>query len=73
VRSIFVMTSSPSLGTAYQGEATSARSSDLVYEITNALWGDKARALDAGHAKGKMIRMETALTSPASPFHEPLS
>jgi TRAP transporter TAXI family solute receptor len=33
-----------------------------VYAITKGLWSDKTRAaLDAGHAKGKMIRPETAL------------
>lgn len=34
----------------------------VVYEVTKALWSDKTRAvLDAGHAKGKVIRKETAL------------
>jgi len=43
---------------------------DLVYEITKSLWGDKARAaLDAGHAKGKVIRKETALTGLGIPLH----
>jgi len=35
---------------------------DLVYEITKALWNDNSRKLlDNGHAKGKVIRLETAL------------
>ena len=35
---------------------------DLVYEVTKALWSDTTRAaLDVGHAKGKVIRKETAL------------
>ena len=35
----------------------------VVYEVTKALWSDKTRAvLDAGHAKGKVIRKETALS-----------
>lgn len=35
---------------------------DTVYAVTKALWSDKTRtALDAGHAKGKVIRKETAL------------
>ena len=43
---------------------------DLVYEITKALWSDKTRAaLDAGHAKGKVIRKETALAGLAIPLH----
>ena len=42
---------------------TSAKiSADTVYAVTKALWSDKTRAaLDAGHAKGKDIRKETAL------------
>ena len=35
---------------------------ELVYEITKALWNDNSRnLLDNGHAKGKVIRLETAL------------
>jgi TRAP transporter TAXI family solute receptor len=34
----------------------------LIYEITKALWNDTTRKLlDTGHAKGKVIRLETAL------------
>ena len=48
---------------------TSAKiDADLVYEITKALWSDKTRAaLDAGHAKGKVIRKETALAGRRHP------
>jgi TRAP transporter TAXI family solute receptor len=43
---------------------------DLVYNITKALWSDKTRAvLDAGHAKGKVIRKETALAGAGIPAH----
>ena len=42
----------------------------LVYEITKGLWSDKTRAaLDAGHAKGKVIRKETALLGLGIPLH----
>lgn len=43
---------------------TSAKVPDaVVYEVTKALWSDKTRVtLDAGHAKGKVIRKETALS-----------
>ena len=35
---------------------------DVVYRVVKGLWSDKTRAvLDAGHAKGKAIRKETAL------------
>lgn len=42
---------------------TSAKvSADTVYAVTKALWSDKTRAaLDSGHAKGRVIRKETAL------------
>jgi uncharacterized protein len=43
---------------------------DLVYEVTKALWSEKTRgALDAGHAKGKSIRKETALAGLGIPLH----
>ncbi|MEZ5848276.1 MAG: TAXI family TRAP transporter solute-binding subunit [Geminicoccaceae bacterium] len=35
---------------------------ELVYQVTKALWSDTARKLlDNGHAKGKVITLETAL------------
>jgi TRAP transporter TAXI family solute receptor len=35
---------------------------DVVYAVTKAMWSDKGRATyDAGHAKGKVMRLETAL------------
>jgi len=43
---------------------------DLVYEITKALWSDSTRKLlDNGHAKGKVIRKETALKGVLIPIH----
>tara|TARA_R110000787_G_scaffold211281_3_gene321085 strand:- start:25122 stop:26117 length:996 start_codon:yes stop_codon:yes gene_type:complete len=43
---------------------------DLVYEITKALWSDSTRKLlDNGHAKGKVIRKETALKGVLIPVH----
>jgi hypothetical protein len=43
---------------------------DVVYQVVKGMWGDKARgALDAGHAKGKMIRKETALSGIGIPLH----
>jgi uncharacterized protein len=42
----------------------------VVYAVTKALWSDKTRAaLDAGHAKGKVIRKETALNGLGIPLH----
>ena len=43
---------------------------DLVYGITKALWNDNSRKLlDHGHAKGKVIRLETALNGVGIPLH----
>ncbi len=43
---------------------------DLVYEICKAIWNEKSRALmDKGHAKGKMITLETALDGIGIPLH----
>jgi len=43
---------------------------DLIYGITKALWSDKTRKLlDKGHAKGKLIRLETALDGVLIPLH----
>lgn len=50
---------------------TSAKESeDLIYEITKALWNEKTRVLlDVGHAKGKSITTETALSGIGIPLH----
>lgn len=42
----------------------------LVYDITKALWNENSRRLlDAGHAKGREIRLETALDGVGVPLH----
>lgn len=44
---------------------------DLVYQITKALWNDTTRKLlDAGHAKGKVVKLDTALAGIGIPLHE---
>ncbi len=50
---------------------TSAKQPDaLVYDIVKALWSEGSRAtLDAGHAKGKLIRLETATNGLGIPLH----
>jgi TRAP transporter TAXI family solute receptor len=50
---------------------TSTKQSEaLVYGIVQALWNANTRKLlDAGHAKGKAIRLETALTGIGIPLH----
>ncbi len=43
---------------------------ELIYGITKALWSKKTRGLlDKGHAKGKAIRLETALKGVLIPIH----
>ena len=50
---------------------TSAKQeTELVYEVTKALWSDKTRTmLDGGHAKGKAIVKASALTGIGIPLH----
>ena len=51
---------------------SSKLTNDLVYAVTKALWSNKTRAvLDIGHAKGKVIRPETALAGIGGvPLHD---
>jgi TRAP transporter TAXI family solute receptor len=59
------------LAVGAQWVTSTAMSADLVYAVTKALWSDQTRAvLDAGHAKGKAIRKETALLGLGIPLHD---
>jgi TRAP transporter TAXI family solute receptor len=50
---------------------SSKQSDDLIYNITKALWNDNTRKLlDSGHAKGKLIKKETATHGVGIPFHD---
>jgi uncharacterized protein len=43
---------------------------ELIYNITKALWNDNTRKMFyAGHAKGKLIRVENATAGVGIPFH----
>ena len=43
---------------------------ETVYEITRALWNENTRKLlDEGHARGRDIRLETAVEGIAVPLH----
>jgi TRAP transporter TAXI family solute receptor len=58
------------LAVGAQWITTSKLDVELVYEVTKAMWSEKTRgALDAGHAKGKVIRQETALMGLGIPLH----
>ncbi len=50
---------------------TSAKQADeLIYKVTAALWNPSTRKLlDSGHAKGRDIRIETALAGLGIPLH----
>jgi TRAP transporter TAXI family solute receptor len=50
---------------------TSAKlSTDLIYGVTKALWNASTRKLlDAGHAKGKAITIDSALAGAGIPLH----
>ena len=58
------------LSVGAQWVTSSKQSADLVYAVTKALWSAKTRAaLDGGHAKGRVIRQETALLGIGIPLH----
>jgi TRAP transporter TAXI family solute receptor len=49
---------------------SSRQPEELIYKITEALWNPNARRLlDSGHAKGRSIRLETALVGVGIPLH----
>ncbi|HZP99559.1 MAG TPA: TAXI family TRAP transporter solute-binding subunit [Reyranella sp.] len=49
---------------------SSKQSDELIYKITAALWNSSTRKLlDSGHAKGRDIRLETALQGVGIPLH----
>ena len=49
---------------------SSSVENDLVYQITKTLWnGSSRRLLDNGHAKGRSIRLDSALDGIAVPLH----
>jgi TRAP transporter TAXI family solute receptor len=60
----------PTLAVGAQWVTSAKVPDEVVYNVVKALWSDKTRAvLDAGHAKGKLIRKETALNGLAVPLH----
>jgi TRAP transporter TAXI family solute receptor len=59
-----------SLSVGAQWVTSAEQPEELIYGITKALWNDNTRKLlDAGHAKGEMITLETALDGVAVPLH----
>lgn len=60
----------PTVAVSGQLITSASQPDDLIYEITKALWNKNTRKLlDKGHAKGKVIRLETALKGALIPLH----
>ncbi|MGH6762333.1 MAG: TAXI family TRAP transporter solute-binding subunit [Phyllobacterium sp.] len=60
----------PTISVAAQWVTSAKQPDDLVYNITKVMWNDATRAaLDAGHAKGKLITLQNAATSVGIPLH----
>ena len=60
----------PTISVAAQWVTSAKQPDDLVYNITKVMWNDATRAsLDAGHAKGKLITLDTATDGIGIPLH----
>ncbi|KFJ59105.1 TRAP transporter solute receptor, TAXI family [Brucella neotomae] len=60
----------PTLAVATQWVTSAKQPDDLIYNITKVLWNEDTRkALDAGHAKGKLIKLDSATSSLGIPLH----
>jgi hypothetical protein len=58
------------ISVAAQWVTSAKQPDDLVYNIVKAMWSDATRkALDAGHAKGKLITLQNATTGLGIPLH----
>ena len=58
------------IAVAAQWVTSAKQPDDLIYNITKTLWDDATRkVLDAGHAKGKLITLDTATDSLGIPLH----
>ena len=64
------VTETKTISVGAQWLVSSAVDSETVYQITKTLWNQNSRKLlDGGHAKGRSIRLETALNGIAVPLH----
>lgn len=60
----------PTVAVGAQWFTSAKEDDDLIYEITKALWNDNSRKLlDVGHAKGKTITPDSALSGVGVPLH----
>lgn len=62
--------STPTLAVSTQWVVSADMKDDLAYALAKSLWHPKSRVLlDGGHAKGKLIRYETARVGVGIPIH----
>lgn len=60
----------PTIAVGAEWLVSSELAEELVYGLTTALWSPNARAkLNSGHPRGRVIRLETALSGVAIPLH----
>ena len=60
----------PTISVAAQWVTSAKQPEELVYNITKVMWNEATRAaLDAGHAKGKLITLENATSGLGIPLH----
>ena len=58
------------ISVAAQWVTSAKQTDDLIYKIVKSLYSDATqKALQAGHAKGKLITLANAVTSAGIPFH----
>jgi len=64
------ISATPTLAVSTQWIVNSKMTDELAYGLTRSLWHPRNRALlDGGHAKGKLIRYETARKGVGIPLH----
>ncbi|MBN2906191.1 MAG: TAXI family TRAP transporter solute-binding subunit [Rhodobacteraceae bacterium] len=60
----------PTVAVGAQWFTSAKEDEELIYQITKALWNEKSRTLlDVGHAKGKTITPDSALSGVGVPLH----
>lgn len=60
----------PTVAVGAQWFTSAKEDEELIYKITKALWNKESRKLlDVGHAKGKTITLDTALSGVGVPLH----
>lgn len=64
------VSTTPTVAVGAQWFTSAKEDEELIYNITKALWNEQSRKLlDVGHAKGRTITTETALSGVGVPLH----